>query len=74
MENDVSLVDIRKEEKLKANCDTYGIEYITSDPNETKAETNERHRQLQLAIKNKRQQQYKAQQSPGKKRPPPLDS
>ena len=41
---------------------------ILMDDTKAKAETNERHRQLQLATKNKRQQEYNAQQSSDKKR------
>ena len=45
MDNGVSLADIRKEATLKANCDTYGIEYIVPTTNETENERTTRHQQ-----------------------------
>ena len=68
MESGVSLTDLRKEENLTANCIKLGIGYIAPGPNETEDERDARHRQLQLAIRNKRRIRNEAQQSPDKKR------
>ena len=68
MENGASLADIRREATLKANCDTYGIEYIVPTTNETESERTTRHRQLQLLIRSKCRLETQAQHSPEKRR------
>ena len=68
MDNGVSLADIRKEATLKANCDTYGIEYIVPTTNETENERTTRHQHLRLLIRSKRRLGTQAQHSPEKRR------
>jgi hypothetical protein len=67
-EKEVSLADIRKESKLRDNCEAVGIEYIERHQDETENQKSARHNVLNKEITNRRKNISRRILTPQKRR------